>query len=344
MNAPRENIAVIIPCYRVERHIADVLSAIPVEVQQIIVVDDACPNNSGRVALEAFQDNRLIVIRLDENQGVGGATLAGMQIAISKGATLLVKLDGDGQHDPADVNRIVQPLLEGKADYCKGNRFFHVQTLKNMPVLRLFGNSVLSFLSKMSSGYWTLMDPTNGFFAIRSVIIPHLLPAKVEKRYIFESDLLFRLSTLRARVCEVPIHTVYGDEESGVKPSRMIWPFLRWHTSRTWKRIVYNHFLRGFSLASLFLFFGTIMLALGIVAGLGYWIYFISINQSAPAGTVMLVGLLLIFGLNFLLNFVSYDMSAEPKDTIWRNLIDTPSDGDVAFNATYTFISRDGYE
>lgn len=312
--APR--IAVVLPCYRVARQIGDVLAQIPPEVQRIVVVDDACPERSGEVALAACSDPRLTVLRLAENQGVGGAVMAGMAHAADDGAEIVVKVDGDGQHDPVFIPRIVAPLLRGEADYSKGNRFFQLEYLEAMPRGRLLGNAVLSFMTKLSTGYWTMMDPTNGFVAIHASVLAQLPPEKIGRRYMFESDMLFRLGTLRARVAQIPMLAIYASEQSGLKPLSMVLPMLRWHIVRTVKRLFYGYFLRSFSLASLFFVIGLSLSLAALVLGAGYWSYYARIGENAPSGTVMLVGLLAIFGVNFLLSFFSHDMGSEPREPI----------------------------
>src|SRR5262245_24513848 len=159
-------IAVVIPCYRVKDQILSVLSGIGSEVSRIYVIDDHCPDDSAGWVQTHCRDPRVLVQRNSQNTGVGGATLAGFSMALRDGADIVVKLDGDGQMDPAEILRLVRPIQEQRADYAKGNRFYDPRSLKHMPFLRMIGNSALSFISKISSGYWHIMDPTNGFIAL----------------------------------------------------------------------------------------------------------------------------------------------------------------------------------
>jgi len=161
-------IAVVVPCYKVERHLEGVLTSVPQTVRHIIVVDDACPNSSGKIA-EALQskDERIVTLFHPANRGVGGAVITGYQHALSLSSDIVVKMDGDGQMDPAQVPQLVEPLVAGRADYAKGNRFRNFDELRQMPRLRLVGNSFLSFFLKAASGYWNLMDPSNGYTAIQ---------------------------------------------------------------------------------------------------------------------------------------------------------------------------------
>ena len=193
-------IAVVIPCYRVKSRILDVVSGIGPECQAIYVVDDGCPEGSGDHVEAECRDPRVHVLRHERNQGVGAATLTGYQAALDGGAAVIVKLDGDGQMDPTWIPRLVRPIQDGEADYVKGNRFFDLGDLGAMPRARVLGNSLLSFASKLSSGYWNVFDPTNGFTAIHAAVARRLPLAKLSKGYFFESDLLFRLGILRAVV------------------------------------------------------------------------------------------------------------------------------------------------
>ncbi len=177
-----QNIAVIIPSYKVRAHILEVLAAIGPEVTRIYVVDDCCPDQSGDFVAAHCQDPRVVVLRHAQNQGVGGAVMTGYQAAIADGMQVLVKVDGDGQMDPALIGDFVAPILEGEADYTKGNRFFDLENIRAMPKMRLFGNAVLSLMCKLSSGYWNLFDPTNGYTAIHANAARHLPFGKISRR------------------------------------------------------------------------------------------------------------------------------------------------------------------
>ena len=206
--------AAIIPAYRVREKIVGVVSAIGPEIELIIVVDDACPEHSGEFVKGAVLDPRLHVVFNEDNKGVGGATIAGMIRARELGADLMVKIDGDGQMNPALAPTFLAPLIEGLADVTKGNRFYFLDHLKDMPRLRLYGNAFLSFLTKASSGYWNIFDPTNGYIAIRGDTFDELETEKLARRYFFESDLLFRLYLSGAVVMDIPMRAVYADEKS----------------------------------------------------------------------------------------------------------------------------------
>jgi Glycosyltransferases involved in cell wall biogenesis len=305
-------VAVVIPCYRVKRHILSVIDRIGPEVRTIYVVDDKCPEQSGQFVLDTCKDPRVRVLFHLVNQGVGGAVVTGYEAAIADGADAIVKVDGDGQMDPALIPQFVAPIFDGSADYTKGNRFFDLTNISSMPPIRIFGNAVLSFMSKLSSGYWDVFDPTNGYTAIHARVAGVLPLSKISRRYFFESDMLFRLNTVRARVVDVPMDAVYGDEESNLKIKKILREFLTNHLRNTVKRVFYNYFLRNFTIASIELLLGALLMIFGIAFGGLAWIRSAAAGVETAPGTVMLATLPIIIGLQFLLAFVSYDISSMP--------------------------------
>ncbi|MFP6627518.1 MAG: glycosyltransferase [Myxococcota bacterium] len=318
-------IAVVIPCYRVKSRILDVVSGIGPECQAIYVVDDGCPEGSGDHVEAECRDPRVHVLRHERNQGVGAATLTGYQAALDGGAAVIVKLDGDGQMDPTWIPRLVRPIQDGEADYVKGNRFFDLGDLGAMPRARVLGNSLLSFASKLSSGYWNVFDPTNGFTAIHAAVARRLPLAKLSKGYFFESDLLFRLGILRAVVCEVPMPAVYQDEPSSLVIRRVIFQFAGRHFVNTFKRIFYSYYLRNFNIASIEILAGLAFLAFGVWFGTSEWIDGIRANVPATSGTVMVAALPVIVGVQLILAFLSYDLQNVPREILHRRLEPAPS-------------------
>src|SRR5215208_5561111 len=159
-------VAVVIPAFRVSRQVLGVISQIGEEVHRIYVVDDACPEGSGDLVQAQCPDPRVKVLRHQVNGGVGAAVITGYRAAVQDGADIIVKVDGDGQMDPALLHDFVAPIAAGQADYTKGNRFFNLEGLERMPRTRLIGNGILSFMNKVSSGYWDIFDPTNGYTAV----------------------------------------------------------------------------------------------------------------------------------------------------------------------------------
>lgn len=309
-------VAAVIPCYRVSRQILDLLRAIPADVTAIYVVDDCCPEASGDLVERDCRDPRVTVLRHEVNQGVGGAMITGFRQALADGAEIVVKLDGDGQMDPALLPQFVQPIAWGRADYAKGNRFFNIEDVRAMPKVRVLGNVALSFITKMSTGYWSLFDPNNGYVAIDARVLARLPLDKIDRRYFFESDMLFRLKTLRARVVDVPMEAVYADEASSLSPLRSIPHFLSRHMVNLGKRIGYDYFLRDFSLATLELVFGLLLFGFGAAFGTATWIENGLAGRLTSPGTVMLAVLPMMMGLQLLLAFVGFDMANVPAEPI----------------------------
>lgn len=319
-DATLRSVAVVVPCYRETARILDVLARIGPEVARIVVVDDACPDGTGRWVRERCRDPRVEVLVQDTNQGVGGATMTGYRRAIEAGADIIVKLDGDGQMDPELIPVLIKPLLAGEADYVKGNRFHDLDGLSAMPPMRLIGNLVLSFASKVSSGYWDLFDPTNGFTAIHARVVRALPLAKISRSFFFESDMLFRLYLLRAVVVDVPMRARYGGEDSNLRIGRVIGEFVLKHHRNAIKRVLYTYFLRDFTAASVELVFGLLLLLFGTGYGLWQWNVSIASGIPATAGTVILAALPVILGFQLLLAFLHFDIGNVPRRPIHPGL------------------------
>lgn len=305
-------IAVVVPCYRVKQQVLDVIENIGPEVGWIICVDDACPDGSGQWIEARARDPRISVIHLPENLGVGGAVMTGYRAALQVGADVIVKLDGDGQMDPKLIPAFVRPVAEGRADYVKGNRFFNLEDVKRMPVIRLIGNTALSFFAKFSTGYWDILDPTNGYTAIQAKVLRVLPLEKISQRWFFETDMLFRLNTVRAVVMDIPMTAVYDREKSNLSISRVITEFLLKHMRNYCKRIFYNYFLRNFSIASIELLIGVALTAFGVIFSIIKWRQSVELGHYASAGTVMIGALSIIIGFELLLAFLNEDMRSTP--------------------------------
>lgn len=308
-----KKIAVVIPSYKVSRHILDVVAQIGPEAWRIFVIDDACPEQSGKLVEERCRDERVQVIYNPVNLGVGGAVMAGYAAAIDAGADVIVKLDGDGQMDSSLIPTMVAPIVAGDADYTKGNRFFDLRHIRRMPLLRRLGNLGLSFMSKISTGYWDVFDPTNGFTAIHADVATLLPFDSISQRYFFETDMLFRLNTLRAVVIDIPMDARYGDENSSLRISRIAGEFFVKHCRNLGKRIIYNYYLRDLSIASVELFAGIALVMFAVSFGGWHWYLSSSTGTAASVGTVMIPTLALLLGLQLLLAFLGYDIASTPR-------------------------------
>jgi glycosyltransferase involved in cell wall biosynthesis len=311
MNTPA--CAVVMPCFRVGARALDVITRIGPEVERIYVVDDCCPLGTGELVAAQCHDPRVRVITHQQNLGVGGAVISGYLAALADGMDIVVKVDGDGQMDPSLIGRFIRPIIDKRADYTKGNRFHRVRNAASMPALRLFGNTVLSFMTKASSGYWQVFDPTNGFTAIHRSALQELDLPRLARRYFFESDMLFQLNQARAVVLDIPMMAKYEDEPSSLVPSRIVLPFLRGHARNFFRRIFGSYFLRGFSVASVELVLGMAMVSFSLCFGGIAWYQSVMHGTPASAGTVMLAALPLILGFQLLLSWLNYDVAAEPR-------------------------------
>jgi glycosyltransferase involved in cell wall biosynthesis len=305
-------LAVVIPCFKVKTTILEVIKSIGPEVSKIYIVDDACPDGTGAHVKKYARDKRVTILTNEKNLGVGGAVLLGYKQAIEDKYEIVIKLDGDAQMDGRDIPRLIRPIQEGLADYVKGNRFDTLESLEQMPRVRIFGNAALSFLSKFSSGYWNITDPTNGFTAIHRSVLKDLPLGKVNKGYFFESDMLFRLSVMKAVVQDMPMHSRYGDEKSNLKIRRVLPHFLRRHFVNFHKRVFYTYYLREINIASLELPIGLVSLLSGLVYGFDKLMESFD-GQVTTSGEVMLGAVPIILGIQLLLAFISYDITNMPK-------------------------------
>ena len=315
-------IAVAIPCYKVTQQVLSVIAAIGPEVEAIYAVDDACPDGSGRFIEDNIHDPRVRVLYNPQNRGVGGAVVTAYEAAIADGMDIVVKIDGDGQMNPALLPHFVRPIVRGQADYTKGNRCYRPESLRGMPPVRLFGNAALSFLTKLSCGYWSSMDPTNGYTAIHTAVLRKLPLEKLERRYFFETDMLFHLNTVRAVVHDVPMDAVYADEESNLKVSKVLPEFLRKHVGRLVKRYAYLYLLRDFNIGSLYSILGALLCLVGVIFGGIHWVQSAATGHPASSGTVMFAALPLIIGIQFLIAFLHYDVSNVPREALSPELSD----------------------
>lgn len=315
LNLEDAGVWLVVPCYKVKAHILNVIAKTPAWVEGIVCVDDACPDGSGDFIEAENRDPRVVVIRLPENQGVGGATMAGYREAAARGGRVLVKVDGDDQMDLEQAAHLVAPILLGEADYAKGNRFTSISHLQTMPSIRVFGNAVLSFAAKMSTGYWNIFDPTNGYTAIEANVAKLVMEKRVSRRFFFETDLLYHLGTLRAVVRDVPMPARYADEVSNIRISRIIGPFALKHLRNLVQRVLGQYFVRDFNAASLEMVFG----AFSALFGVGYALSYLANRepgQAASAGVVMMAALPIILGAQLLLQAMNFDVLNVPNRPI----------------------------
>jgi glycosyltransferase involved in cell wall biosynthesis len=310
------NLVLVIPAYHAADSITSVLLGLPGYLSHIIVIDDASTDGTPEtVQALADSDRRITLICHDHNQGVGGAVATGFRKALELGAQVVIKLDGDGQMDPAYIPALVAPLLEGKADYTKGNRFRDFDSLRRMPLVRRIGNLGLSFLTKAATGYWNCFDPTNGFFAIRAETLAGLPLERIDQRYFFETSMLANLYLLDAFILDVPMPARYRGERSSLSIWRVLVEFPAKLLATLLRRLLLRYFLFDFSMVSVYLLTGIPLILFGLVFGSLKWIQYLRLGVPAPTGTVILPTLALILGIQILLSAIELDMNAAPKSS-----------------------------
>ena len=306
-------IAVVIPAYRVEPQIGAVLDQMPDCVDRVFVVDDASPDHLAEQI--TGRGDRFSLIRHEKNRGVGGATVTGIQAALAENCDIVVKCDGDGQMDPRHIPALVNPLLAGVANHAKGCRFHHFGELKQMPRRRLIGNIVLTFLTKMSSGYWNVVDPVNGFFATTSDTLRRIPLARLSPRFFFETDFLIRLNIIEARVADVAFPACYGNEKSSLSVTRALFGFPPRLLAGLIRRVFWRYLFYDVSPVAVFSLVGICLCTFGLVFGAYHWISGALQLRETGVGTVMLAVLPLILGFQLLLQAIVLDIQNTPKHT-----------------------------
>lgn len=307
-------ISVVIPCYNVSRHIEDVIRNLPANIAHIITVNDCSSDETECILTNLQKENKKIIyIRHETNQGVGGAVLTGFKKSMDLNSDITIKMDGDDQMDPSYIPALIKPLVENNADFTKGNRFRDFKALRNMPVLRRIGNLGLSFLIKAASGYWNIFDPANGFTAIRNETLRNINFSRLHKRYFFETSMLIELYHADAVVQDIPMKARYGDEISGLSKRKVLLEFPPKLFVAFCRRVLMKYFLYEFNIASVYMLFGFPLFILGAVYGLVNFFKYTSEHTGAPTGTVVIPTLLIILGFQLLLSAANYDISNYPK-------------------------------
>jgi glycosyltransferase involved in cell wall biosynthesis len=303
-------VAVVVPAYREELHVADVIRTMPDLVDHVVVVDDCSPDGTYAVASEAA-DPRTEVVRHEVNTGVGGAIVTGHRRALAAGADVSVVMAGDGQMDPAYLPALLDPVVDGYG-FAKANRFYSATSFAGMPRHRVVGNVGLTFLTKVASGYWNLVDPQNGYTAIRRDVLERLPLDRIAARYEFENDQLVWLNILDVRAIDVPIPAVYGDETSTMRLHVVVPRLLSLLARGFWRRIWRKYVLWSFSPIALLLIAGLLLTGFGLVVGV--WAIASSIGPgSASTGTWLLAVAPALVGVQFLVNALVLDIQATPR-------------------------------
>jgi len=305
------SVCVVVPAHNEEKLIATTLRTMPAFVDHIFVVDDLSSDATAAEAA-AVGDPRVSIIRHAVNTGVGGAIISGHKRVMDVGGDISVVMAGDAQMDPAYLGALLDPIVEDGYGFTKANRFFGRESFSGMPAHRVFGNVMLSFLTKVASGYWNLFDPQNGYTAIRRDVLDVLPLDKISPRYQFENDLLINLSILGVRAKDVPIPAIYGAEVSGIRLTRVIPSITALLFKGFWQRIWWKYVLWSFSPIALLLFMGLFMLLFGSAWGVFATVEAIG-SHSPTAGTVLLAVGPAMTGIYLLVQALVLDIQATPS-------------------------------
>lgn len=307
-------ITVVVPAYNEESLIGPTLAGLPDFVDMVIVVDDASRDATAERAREVTRvDTRVSVIVHEQNTGVGGAVVDGYKAAIANGSDIAAVMAGDNQMPPEHLHELIDAIIERGYDVAKGNRFLASQaSLDTMPRYRFVGNIILTILTKAASGYWTIFDSQNGYYAVRTATLRRMNLDRIALRYDLENSMLINLNIIDARVTDVAIPPVYGEEVSSIRLwkvlPRMMLTLVRGFFQRMYRKYV----LYNFHPIALFLFSGLVMMFWGLLFGL--WTAVQSIGEdTASTGTVMLSVLPFLMGFQFVLSALVLDIQNEPK-------------------------------
>lgn len=303
-------VAVVVPAYNEEKLIARTIGGIPETVDDIIVIDDRSTDATAERARETG-DSRLTIIRHDRNTGVGGAICDGHKQALRLGCDVSVVMAGDAQMDPKYLPALLDPIADGTALFTKANRFYSRNSYVGMPVYRIFGNVVLSFMTKAASGYWHIFDPQNGYTAIHRTALERLNLDRIAKNYAFENDLLINLNILRIPARDVPIPALYGEEKSKMRMHKVVPSLILKLTVGFWRRIFLKYVLYSFSPVALLLFSGLGLIGFG--SAVSIWVVLETLGPPvASAGSVLLATMPILTGIHLLIGALILDIQESP--------------------------------
>tara|TARA_A100001037_G_C15109483_1_gene618211 strand:+ start:600 stop:1553 length:954 start_codon:yes stop_codon:yes gene_type:complete len=277
-----KSIAIIVPCYNEQTQIGRVIETMPDYVDKMVIVDDCSKDNSVKIIESYIENNsKVSLIKHNKNQGCGGALATGYKWACDNNIDIAVRIDADGQMAPKDMPAILDPVVNGEADYAKGNRLFTGEAYKIIPKIRYFGNSILSLLTKIASGYWHIADSQTGYTAINNKSLKLVDWDSMYKRYGQPNDLLIMLNVLNTRVKDVPITPVYNvGEKSGIKLHKVIFSISWLLFKRFLWRMKEKYIIRDFHPLVFFYFFGFIfgMTSVGLFMRVFYRWLFLELN------------------------------------------------------------------
>jgi glycosyltransferase involved in cell wall biosynthesis len=304
-------ISVVVPAYMEETQIARTIETMPDCVDNIVVVDDCSPDRTVEIVKEIAQkDSRVVLIVHEENRGVGGAISTGYIWCRENDVDIAVVMAGDGQMDPVDLPNLLDPVVQGRVDYAKGNRLVTGEAWKKIPKIRYLGNSALTFLTKIASGYWHVTDSQTGYTALNKKAL-HLLPLEdIFPRYGMPNDFLVTCNIYNIRVMDVPVNPVYDiGEKSGIKVRRVLFTLSILMARLFMRRMVQKYIIRDFHPLVFFYAFGFLQLLAAVPFSLR--VIYVWINAGdIPDMNALLVALMLMMGFQSLLFAMLFDMEA----------------------------------
>jgi glycosyltransferase involved in cell wall biosynthesis len=308
-----KRVAVVVPAHDEQELIAETLRGIPDFVDRVFVVDDASTDATGELA-RATGDPRVEVLVRAENGGVGAAIVTGYERALADGIDVTCVMAADNQMDPSELRSLVEPVARGEVDYAKANRLFTGEAWRVIPRSRYLGNAVLSFLTKIASGYWHVADSQAGYTALSRAALERLDLDRIYPRYGFPNDLLVHLNVAGARVRDVPSRPIYGvGEQSGIR-IRSVVPRISWLLFKGfWWRLREKYVIRDFHPLVFFYALGAAMTGVGLVLGVVVAVSRLFFGNEITTPTVVLVALLLISGTQFTLFAMWFDQEANKE-------------------------------
>ncbi len=302
-------IAVIIPAYNEEKLIGKVLKTIPTFVDHIVVVDDASNDQTGEIVkIHQKEDFRIVYLRHQTNEGVGGAITTGYKWARDNEVSASVVMAGDAQMDPNDLPKLLDPVVNGEVDYSKGNRLFTGKAWRVIPKTRYLGNAVLSFLTKIASGYWHVADSQSGYGAVSLEVLKTIDLDSIYKRYGMPNDFLVRLNVYHFRVRDIPVNPIYGiGERSGMKIPKVIFTLSFLLLKLFLWRLREKYVIRDFHPLVLFYMLGFVLTPIGVIFGC-YLVVYRVLNGPVAATSALLAAFFAISGLQSLFFAMWFDM------------------------------------
>ena len=308
-----KRVAVVVPAYEEALLVAETIRGIPDFVDLVVVVDD-CSSDDTVEQARATGDQRLEVIRHEENRGVGAAIASGYARCRELGVDVTCVMAGDNQMDPSELASLVAPVARGEVEYAKANRLFSGEAWNLIPRSRYLGNAVLSLLTKIASGYWHVADSQAGYTAVSITALRRLDLDRLYRRYGFPNDMLVHLNVQNARVRDVPSRPIYGvGEESGIKIHRVA-PRIAWLLFKGfWWRMMQKYVIRDFHPLVFFYVLGGLMTVVGLVLGVIVACSRMFGGNEITTATVVLVALLLVSGTQFTLFAMWFDQEANKE-------------------------------